>query len=142
LELDPSQGGVFWFFAMIRQQLGEFTQAIEDAKKGVAWSPAPLYRSVLGHAYGMAGDRVNALKIAAELKDESKHSYVAPVEIALIYAGLGDRDAAFEWLEKAFVERNAFIREIRFQQYAKLRPDPRFEGLVKRVGLPWPITVR
>jgi hypothetical protein len=102
-------------------------------------SRAPLYRSVLGHTYAMMGDRVGALKLASELKKEAESSYVEPVEIALIYAGLGDRDVAFEWLEKAFTERNALIHEIRFRHYAKLRPDPRFEGLIKRVGLPWPL---
>ena len=72
-----------------------------------------------------------------ELKKLSKQRYVSPYNIACIYAGLNDKDQAFEWLERAFQERSYFMTLLKVETVLdNLRPDPRFQDLVRRVGLP------
>ena len=57
--------------------------------------------------------------------------------LAAVYVGLGDKDKAFEWLEKDFQARNGKLTEIRWQlQFESLRDDPRFKDMLKRMGLP------
>jgi hypothetical protein len=71
-----------------------------------------------------------------ELRERSKLEYVAPLAFASICTGLNDKDAAFEYLEKSCEHRNSFIWVIRVQPfYDNLRSDPRFENIVRTVGL-------
>ncbi len=78
-----------------------------------------------------------ARKVLEELKELSKQRYVSPYNIACIYAGLNDKDKAFEWLDKAYEERSFFIAMLKVETvFDNLRPDPRFQELVRKVGLP------
>jgi tetratricopeptide (TPR) repeat protein len=91
----------------------------------------------LGHAYGRAGERDKALKALEELKQLSQREHVAPGAFAFIYTGLGDKDQAFEWLDKAYEERDtAWFPMIRVNPMSDpLRSDPRFQDLIRRLGL-------
>jgi tetratricopeptide repeat protein len=94
--------------------------------------------SGLAHAYAATGQKANAEKILRELLQESRTRYVSPYMIATICAGLGDKDRAFEFLEKAYQERSpdipSFIKaDLRIDT---LRCDPRFQDLLRHVGLP------
>ncbi len=72
-----------------------------------------------------------------ELQELSKHRYVSPYNIAIIYAGLNDKDKAFEWLNKAYDERSFFIALLRVETVLdNLRPDPRYKEMLKRLNLP------
>ncbi len=72
-----------------------------------------------------------------ELKELSKQRHVPPYSIAIIYAGLNDKDQAFEWLNKAYDQRSFFITLLKVETVLdNLRPDPRFKELMKRVNLP------
>jgi tetratricopeptide (TPR) repeat protein len=115
------------------------------------WKPFPSIRKLssyrrailnptagLAHAYATAGQRANAEKILRDLLQKSKTSYVSPYMIATIYAGLGAKDKAFEFLEKAYQERSPDIpyflkADLRIDN---LSSDPRFQDLLRRVGLP------
>ncbi len=69
--------------------------------------------------------------------EKSKHQYVKPTTFASAYAMLGVRDKAFEWLEKAYKQRDEYLAELKvYPAYDSLRSDPRFKDLVRRVGLP------
>jgi hypothetical protein len=96
----------------------------------------PIYRALLGHAYALAGERAKALSILGELKALSKQRYVSPLDIAVLYTGLGDRNSAFEWLEKAYQERTMRIQALPQPIFDSLRSDPRFRDLMRRIGLP------
>jgi tetratricopeptide (TPR) repeat protein len=92
----------------------------------------------LAHAYAAMGRRAEAEKILSDLLRQSKRNYVSPYMIATIDAGLGDKNRAFEFLEKAFQEKSPDIpyflkADLRLDA---LRSDPRFQDLVRRVGLP------
>jgi hypothetical protein len=79
---------------------------------------------------------LSGLEILEQLKTLSKEKYVVPVDIAIIYTGLGDQNSAFQWLEKAYQERTARIAELSEAHFDGLRSDPRFPDLMKRIGLP------
>ena len=88
----------------------------------------------LGHAYAVAGDRDRARELLRRLEEESARHYVSPLDFAVIYAGLGENDRAFEWLERAFSERVVYVRFLDVDaQYARLRRDPRYPDLLRRI---------
>lgn len=89
----------------------------------------------LGHLYAVWGRKEEALKIAQDLESRPRP---ATYEIALIYAGLGDQDQAFIWLERAFREKSSFnLMTIKVEpRLDVLRTDARFADLVRRVGIP------
>ena len=94
--------------------------------------------AALAHAYATTGRKVEALKILLAWQRQSETSYVSPYMIATVYAGLGDKDKAFEFLEKAYQERSPdlpyFLRaDLRMDS---LRSDPRFQDLVHRMNFP------
>lgn len=77
------------------------------------------------------------MKLLTELKSPSKRNYVFPSSVALIYAGLGEKDRALEWLEKGYREHDAGLVYLKIEPgFDPLRSDPRFKDLVRRVGLP------
>ena len=119
--------------------LGRLSEAIPEYEKAVKLSEGDSDpTAALAHAHAASGRRAEAEKILLELLRQSKSSYVSPYMIATIYAGLGDKDRAFEFLEKAYQERSPDIpyflkADLRVDS---LRSDPRFQDLVRRVGLP------
>jgi len=74
--------------------------------------------------------------VIADLEELSKRRYVPPYNIALIYTGLGENDRAFEWLQKAYEERSSRLVWLKVvPEVDSLRADPRFQDLLRRVGL-------
>jgi TolB-like protein/DNA-binding winged helix-turn-helix (wHTH) protein/Flp pilus assembly protein TadD len=93
--------------------------------------------AALAHAYALIGRRAEAQKMLRDLEQKSKRDYVSPYVIATVYAGLGEKDRAFEFLEKAYQERSLDISwhikaDLRIDN---LRSDPRFTNLLSRMGL-------
>jgi eukaryotic-like serine/threonine-protein kinase len=127
------------FLAVGYEGLGQQLDAIPEYQKAVELSQGDTDPMAgLAHVYAATGRRAEAEKILHELRRQSKTSYVSPYEIATIYAGLGDKDRAFEFLEQAYQERSSdlpfFLKfDLRIDN---LRSDPRFHDLVRRVGLP------
>ncbi len=69
--------------------------------------------------------------------DRAKREYVTPSRVARIYARLGVETQALEWLEKAYQERDLFLGDLKVNpDYDSLRSDPRFQDLLRRIGLP------
>ncbi len=91
----------------------------------------------LGNVYAVVGKRSEAIEKIRELEEKYTRREAIGQYIAAVYVGLGDKDKAFEWLEKDFQARNGKLAEIRWQiQFEPLRDDPRFKDLIKRIGLP------
>jgi len=83
------------------------------------------------------GNRAEAQKILAQLRLLSNEKYVPPITSAMIYAGLGDKDQAFAWLEKAYTERSVWLLWLKVDpKFDSLRSDARFAEFVRRIGLP------
>lgn len=119
-------------------QRGRFNEAIPEFQKAVVgWKGAFFPTAVLGHAYAAAGQESAAREILDKLLARSKTEYVSAYEIAAIYAGLGDRDRAFDWLQKAYEERSSFLVYCRIDpRMRSLRSDPRFQDLLRRMNFP------
>jgi len=136
LELDPNYPNAYWFMALALEKEGRFLEAIASLQKAVSLSDAPLYLALLGHAYALAGERAKALSTLHELQALSKQRYASPLDIALIYTGLDDRDMAFQWLETAYSQRVMRIQELNEPHFDSLRSDPRYVDLLRRIGIP------
>jgi tetratricopeptide (TPR) repeat protein len=135
LEVDPNFFPALRYLGLAYEQKGMHKEAIAEFAKGVKLSASPLMISLLGHAYAVSGNKAEARRILAEL-DQQKQRYVSPYTVATIYAGLGDRDQAFKWLEKAFEERDIWLMNLAVDpQLTPLRADRRFADLLKRIGL-------
>lgn len=120
------------------QQLGRFDEAksefrqVEDAFHG--W---PVSIAALGFVNAISNHKAEAVNALRELDDLSKHKYVSAYAVALIYAGLGNKDQAFQWLNKAFDERSHWLVWLRLDpRWDGIRGDPRFAELVKRMHFP------
>ncbi len=94
-------------------------------------------RVVVAHTYAVSGQRRPATRVLAELLELAKRQYVHRYHIAIIYAGLGDKNQALAWLEKAYEERDQWLIWLKVEPMVdSLRSDPRFQDLLRRVGLP------
>lgn len=118
---------------------GKLPEAIAEFQKAVDLSSGNLDAvAFLGHAYAIVGNRIAAEKILRKLLQESKTGKASPYDLATLYAGLGDKDRAFEFLEKSYREKPIDLSwnlkpDPRLDN---LRSDPRFQNLLFRLGLP------
>jgi hypothetical protein len=84
----------------------------------------------------LAGKKLQARKIIAQLDAASKSQYVAPYFVGVVHASLGEKDQAFSWLDKAFAERDSYLVRLKVEPgLDSLRSDPRFEKLLLRMNL-------
>ena len=91
----------------------------------------------LGYVYASAGKRNEALAVVKELEDKYARKEAIGLDIASVYAGLGEKDKAFEWLEKDFQNRSGKLGSTRwFVAFESLWSDQRYASLLKRMGLP------
>jgi tetratricopeptide (TPR) repeat protein len=142
LDLNPNLGAVraalSWAYAMKRmypQALAEYDK-IPTQDKTVA-AENQFVASGLGWVYAVSGRRANALKIAQQFRDLSSHSYVDFYQVALVYAGLGDKDEAFRLLEKGYAQHSATMPWLGIDVFwYGMHSDPRYTDLLRRIGLP------
>ncbi len=123
--------------ALAYSQLGKHDVAISRAKRGVELSGGSTkVEAGLGIVQARAGNKGEAEKIIAKLLRNADTKNVSPQDIALIYSAIGDREKAFEWLEKSYEERTPWLIELNIDPvFDAIRDDPRFHDLAKRVGL-------
>jgi TolB-like protein/DNA-binding winged helix-turn-helix (wHTH) protein/Flp pilus assembly protein TadD len=136
IEMDPN-------FALAHNQLGQaylqkhmYEGAVTELQKAVQLSASsPTCVASLARAYVASGRRNDAVRLLDDLKKRSSPGHLFASEIAMIYTALGDTDQAMDWLEKGYYERfnpGVLLRP----GFDSLRSDPRFEDLVRRIGLP------
>ena len=115
---------------------GQNEQAIAELQKTVD-PQSGFGLDLLGCAYGIAGRKSEALKTLAELQALAGRKYIPPHSFAYIYAGLGDKERAFEWLEKGYTGRDDSLTRLKTEPlFDSLRSDPRYTDLMRRVGFP------
>ncbi len=119
--------------AMYAEAIAAFKKAL--TLKGGGERSLPI--AGLGHVYAVSGNKSEAQTVIDELKQISRQEYVPATNIALIYAGLGEKDQAFAWLEKGYEQRAFQMQWLKIEpRWDNLRSDPRFQDLMRRVGLP------
>ena len=138
IAVDQNHYQAQWMLGHTYAMNGQLDQAIAAAERAVALSDrAPGALGMLGMIYGLANRRVEANKVLQELLTLNERRYVTPAALAYVYIGLGDKDQAFAWLEKAYEEQSNFLAYLKVVPVADpLRSDPRFNELVRRVGPP------
>ena len=115
---------------------GEEAAGIASLERAVALSPGALFLSQLGQACALAGDVKRARQILDEMRDRSTREFISPYHFAYVYAGLGEADAAIDFLERAFERRSGAIYGIKGSfLFSNLRDHPRFESLLRRMNL-------
>ena len=137
LELDPNFALARFVLGRAYVEQGEFEAGIAEFEKARAIvGSSSLGPGDVGNAYARAGRKSNAAKILDELLQSSRQGYSVSYDIALVYWGLGDKNQALEWLERAYEERSSFLDEIKVDpKWDGLRSDSRFVALMKKVGL-------
>ncbi len=136
LLLDPSDGDHHHSLGIGYEGTGRIEEAISEYRKAIELSGGLQARVALAHAYSVAGKRAEADKILRDLERKLKETSGSPYTIATIYAGLGENDKAFEFLEKAYSQKSLEILSLKSDLLLDgLRPDPRFESLMRRIGL-------
>jgi len=137
LELDPNFWWSYQNLGLAYERKKQYPEAIAALERARLADDNPSNLGYLGYVYGTAGKKAEAQKALEELKELSKKRYVSPYNFACIYAGLNDRDQAFEWLERTYQERAFFMTQLKVDTVLdNLRPDPRFKDLLKRMNLP------
>lgn len=136
IEMDPNFGLAYNHLGQAYLQKHMNDEAVAELQKAVQLSGgSPTCIANLARAYVASGKRSEAEKLLSDLKKRSNPSHSLASEIAVIYTSLGDTDQAMNWLEKGYEGRfnpGVLLRP----GFDPLRSDPRFEDLVRRVGLP------
>jgi Flp pilus assembly protein TadD len=139
IELQPD----FWFdhcyLGRAYEAKGRLPEAIAEFKRAQALDPDNTeIWSGLGHAYAVSGNKAEAQKILDHLKQLGAHGFVAPYSLAIIYAGLGDKDQVFAKLDQAYQQRSYFLAVYlpTDSRLDGLKTDPRLVALKRRIGLP------
>ena len=116
---------------------GRNEEALADAKRTVELVNGAATLKLLGYVHAVIGNRDDAIAIARQLETSFGKGEADGRDVAVVYAGLGENDKVFEWLEKDFQSRNTSLLELRMEvPFVPLRSDPRFKDLLKRMGLP------
>jgi DNA-binding winged helix-turn-helix (wHTH) protein/TolB-like protein/Flp pilus assembly protein TadD len=118
------------------RQKGMHGDAIAELQKAVELHRTDRNLSELGHGYALAGRKDEAKQLVKELEELSTRRYVSPVNVAKIYAGLEEKERMFEWLHKGYADRSDHLLKLGIDPaFDSVRSDPRFQDLLRRVGL-------
>jgi TolB-like protein/tetratricopeptide (TPR) repeat protein len=141
LELEPRSSDASVLIAKAYVSQGRYQEAIAELQEAltVQKERPPLVLGALAHAFARSGQREEALKLVRELKriEAERPEYVPPFGLIWAYAGLGDTDQAFAWLERAYEMGSDRMVWLNLDPFlVPLRAEPRFHDLVRRIGLP------
>jgi tetratricopeptide (TPR) repeat protein len=118
------------------QQIGQHEAALETLMRtGRGLGGTHMTLAAKGHLLATLGRTAEAREVLRTLEEASRERYVPPVTVALVHAGLGDRQRVFEWLEKAYSVHDVHLVFLPVDpRWAAYRTDPRFLDLVERCG--------
>ena len=134
LELDPNNAFAHSILGWCLIAKGNKAEARAEFQKATSLDDLPWYISSLGYACAANGDRAKAEQILQDLEELSKQRYVSPANRAAVYLGLGQKEKALDWLEKAYEDRDPIFWWIDGDQlYDSVRNEPRFKALVQKI---------
>jgi len=137
LTMDPNHHETHGILSLVYVQQGRYREAMAERQKSMelgGWDQ----RGFLAYLYAVSGHRGEAQKVLAQLLDEARSQPVSAYNIARIYTGLGEREQAFSWLERAIAERDSNLTMPGLKpdvQLDTLRSDPLFQKLLGRMHL-------
>jgi len=138
LELSPQYPNTHLWLSRAYQQKKMYDEAVAEYKKTLLVIPEwPVALAGIGNIYGEIKENATARKMLDTLAMLSKKEFVTPYGMALIYAGLGEKDNAFHWLDKSYEEHSNFLVWLKVDpRWASIRSDKRYAELIRKVGLP------
>jgi tetratricopeptide (TPR) repeat protein len=147
LELEPD-AITYFGLVLARAERGDSATAITEAEKATKVDTSPLLLTSLASAYARAGRRADANHVLRRLQElwerqgtapawhTARSPYVCPYEVAGVYAQLGDRDRAIDWLDKAYRNRSCLYWLRQDPRFDSIRSDPRFQELLAKMNFP------
>lgn len=137
LEMDPNLVKTHSTLGQTYILESKYDEGLAEHEKAVSLSKRhPWNLAGLGWAYARAGRKNEALELITELDSRKKKEYIRPYYFAKIYAGMNEKDQAFHWLDEAFEEHDmSLVHILSDETMSNLRSDPRFDLLVKKMGL-------
>lgn len=135
LETDPEFWTPYAFIFRALWQLGRYEEAIAALReRGAAWADSQA--AVMERELRQSGPRAAYLAVAEAEEERAKTSYVRPSNLVGYYAMAGEPDRAFAWLERVLEERDPFLAHLIMDpRVDSLRPDPRYQDMLRRIGL-------
>ena len=140
IELDPNYMRTHLYLGYVFSFQSKYQEAIAEEEKALAVAVGNAEAlGGLGYCYAVAGRRAEAEKVLGQLQEMSKQKYVPGAFMSVVYIGLGDKEKAFEWLEKSVNDRDATaftsLNLAGSPIFDPLRSDPRFTSLLRRMNL-------
>ena len=119
------------------EQKGLFKKAIAEYQNQLARDEHGVFLAAMGRSMALSGDLAGAADIRKKIEHPPPNDFVWPYDAALFYAALGDRDRAFQWLDKCVNQHDDWLLFLNVDpRLSALRADPRFSDVVRREGLP------
>ncbi|HEX8185984.1 MAG TPA: tetratricopeptide repeat protein [Blastocatellia bacterium] len=137
LEVEPNFGLTHASLGDAYTQKGMYEEAILEYQRGVVlFGRKVSFLSSLAYVLALSGSMSEAREILDEITEIAKHNYVSPLTFAVVHIGLGDKDEAFDWLQKSLEERSNRLVFLNVQPtFNPIRSDARFKDLINLVGL-------
>jgi urea transport system substrate-binding protein len=136
LQIDPDYTAAHDYLGAAYLRKGEFAAALDEFRKCRRLDDVPWYLARLAAAQAVAGNTAEARALLAQIQEVSKQRYVTPECHVLVHVSLGDKDAAFAWLQKMYDVRSQYPLRLNVQpDFDGLRADPRFAEWLRRLKL-------
>jgi adenylate cyclase len=138
VEMDENSAPAHFALGLAYTKKGRAEEAIGEFKRAVALSEGYSgYEGALAYSYTVFGQTAEACRVAEHMKYVATRTYVRPYDLATAYTACGRNEEAFRWLETAYREHDSFLCGMKTDfTLEKLRPDPRFQDLLRRMNLP------
>lgn len=135
MDSDSVRAHVILIFAYV--QKGQFAQALAETEKPHRVDDSPGMWAMKSYVYGRAGQQVQARRALAKFEQLNRHGQLDPAAMHILaYAGIGDKEKLFNALQQASLERSNSLTALKVDPaYDPFRTDPRFQALLRRVGL-------
>lgn len=138
LEIDANYFLAHLYSSSAYIEKGMYSEGISEARRAlqISGGRSSYSKGFLGYALAKSGKGVEARSLLDGLMKLSSERYVSAYHIAIIYNGLGQHDEALAWLERAYAQRSPAMVFLKVEpKWNNLRPHPRFQDLLRRVGL-------
>jgi TolB-like protein/DNA-binding winged helix-turn-helix (wHTH) protein/Tfp pilus assembly protein PilF len=136
LEMEPNFLQAHYILVFSLVQKGLFADALADVEKWRGSDETPWSLMMQAYVHGRAGQHVQARRAVEKLEQLQRHRPLDPAPLLLAHIGLGNKEAAFTWLDQAYSEHSTALPSLKVNPiYDPLRDDPRFQGLMRRIGL-------
>ena len=138
IELDATYAVAYQVMASLSSARGMYQEALPLIETATRLNPSnAIFLAILGHIHGNLKQESDARRILEQLSAQTRQRYIPAFAFAVVHAGLDEKDQAFAWLEKAYDERENRLAILAADPtWDRLRSDPRFDKLLRRVGLP------